>query len=241
MKRSPQEKQALREQFRKMTAAQKADYIYTYFKWPILLGLIVLLILGNGIYRQLTRKDPAVYLGLVNVSVGPDLEAALTAGYLEYAGLSPEDREVQVYTGLYLSEDASTENHQYAYASRMKVMAAINARELDVVLMNREAYDNFSQNGYLLPLSGLSPALEPYLAENEVVLEDNSIEVQLGEADEYKIVTEVSANAMEITQLPLFREAAFPASVYAGIIANTPRQAQSLSYLNYLLANPRPE
>jgi len=238
MYRRPEEITALKESFRSMDAAQKADYIYTYFKWPILLALIGLLIVGNGVFRHITRKEPAVYLGLANVSVGSDLESALTAGFLEHAGLSPEDSLVQLYTGLYISQDASTENHQYAYASQMKVMAAINARELDVVLMNREAYDSFSRSGYLLPLSGLSPALGPYLAENEVVLEDNSIEVQLGEAEEYKIVTETAANAIQVTQLPLFRAAGFPAPVYAGIIANTPRPDPSLAYLNYLLTHP---
>lgn len=238
MYRRPEEIAALKESFRSMDAAQKADYIYTYFKWPILLGLIGLLIVGNGIYRQLTRKDTAVYLGFVNVSIGSDLEAALTGGYLDHAGLSPEHSQVQIYTGLYLSQDASTENHQYAYASQMKIMAAINARELDVVLMNREAYDSFSQNGYLLPLSGLSPALEPYLTENDVVLEDNSIEVQLREETEYRIVTEPSVNGIEVSAFPLFQKAGFQEPVYAGIIANTPRQNQSLAYLNYLLAHP---
>ena len=41
-----------------------------------------------------------------------------------------------MYSALYLSDDPEAENHEYAYASQLKLMGAINAGSLDVVLMN---------------------------------------------------------------------------------------------------------
>lgn len=35
---------------------------------------------------------------------------------------------------MYLADDPSPENHQYGYASKLKLMAAIEAKQLDVVL-----------------------------------------------------------------------------------------------------------
>lgn len=236
MKLSQQERDSLRENFRKMDTRAKVDYIYTYFKWYILLGVIALMVLGSAVYRQVTKKDTVIYLGLVNVSVGTDLETALTLDFLEDTGLNPKQNQIQVYSGLYLSDESSAENHEYAYASRMKLMAAVNAKQLDVVLMNREAYNILSQSGYLLDLSGCATALAPYLTENDVVLEDNSIEFQLNEADEHRIITEQAVNGMDVSQLSLFRNAGFPDSVYIGIIGNSPRYSVTIQYLEYLVS-----
>lgn len=233
MKLSQQEKDSLRESFQKMDTRAKVDYIYTYFKWYILLGVVALMVLGSVVYRQVTKKDTVIYLGLVNVSVGTDLETALTLDFLEDADLNPKKNQIQVYSGLYLSDESSEENHEYAYASRMKLMAAVNAKQLDVVLMNREAYDILSQSGYLLDLSGCATELAPYLTENNVVHEDNSIEFQLNEADEHRIITERAVNGMDVSQLSIFRNAGFHDSVYIGIIANSPRSSAAVGYLEY--------
>lgn len=236
MERSPEEIAALRESFRKMDAAHKAEYIYMYYKWFILLGLVVLTILGNTLYRQLTKKDVTLYLGMANVSVGTELERTMTTDFLQWLGQNPRKNEILVYNGLYLSDDAATEDHQYAYASRMKVMATVSAQRLDVLLMNREAYDLLSQSGYLLPLTMLPESLTPYLTENEVVLESNAIDVQLNTAEEYRVVTQTVTNGLDVSGFPLFRNAGFDGTVYMGFIGNTPRTEAAVSYLEYLLA-----
>lgn len=236
MKRSPEEIAALRESFRKMDTAHKAEYIYTYYKWFILLGIVVLVIFGNTLHRQLTKKDVTLYVGMANVSVGTELEQALTADFLEHLGQNPKKNEVLVYKGLYLSSNASTEDHQYAYASQMKVMAAVNAKKLDLVLMNREAYDLLSQTGYLLPLTALPERLLPYRTENEVILESNAIDVQLNNAEDYRIVTETVPNGLNVSAFPLFQNAGFDGAVYIGLIANTPHPDTAVSYLEYLLS-----
>lgn len=236
MKRSPEEIAALRESFRKMDTAHKAEYIYMYYKWFILLGLVALIILGNTLHRQLTKKDVTLYLGLANVSIGTELEQTVTVDFLEWLGQNPKKNEVLAYKGLYLSANASTEDHQYAYASKMKVMAAVNAQRLDVVLMNREAYDLLSRSGYLLPLAELPENLTPYLTENEVILEDNSIDVQLNNAEEYRIVTQTAVNGLNVSEFPLFRDAGFDGAVYIGFLANIPHYDTAVSYLEYLIA-----
>lgn len=153
MKLSPQERAERRDAFRRMDARQKADYIFAYYKAPILLGVILIAVLCSAIHRQLTRKEPVLYAALVNVSVGEALGDTLTAQFLEASGADARRQEVYLYRDLYLSDDASVVNHEYAYASRLKLLGAINAKRLDVVLMNREGYDILSQSGYLLDLT----------------------------------------------------------------------------------------
>ena len=238
MKLSPQEKAARRAAFRAMSPARKADHIFTYYKWPILLTLIALFIFGYELHRELTRKEPVLYLALANVSVGGDLEQALTSDYLAAIGADPRRRELYLYSGLYLSEDADVLNHEYAYASQMKLMGAVESHRLDLALMNREAYDLLSHKGYLLELSELVTGTDAaLLCENEVVLSDNSVDVLLGVAEEEERVTESSANALAIADLPLFREAGFDGEVFLGLIGNSPRREEALSYLRYITGN----
>ncbi len=238
MKLPEKEKAAQRAAFRAMRPAQKLDHILTYYKWPILLGLIALVILGSVLHRQLTKKEPVLYLAFLNVSLGEDLEAHLTADYLAEAGFDGKKQEIYLYRDLYISENADTLNHEYAYASKMKLTGAISAQKLDLALMNREAYDIFSAQGFLLELSALPDELSPLLTENEVVVSDNSVDVLLGNEQEERRVTKSAANALAVSTLPLFRDAVFDGELYLGVLANSPRQEESLAYLRYVSGRP---
>ena len=241
MKLSAEQKAAHKAAFRNMTPAEKADYVFTYYKWPILLCLTAMIVLGSVVRHQLTKKDPVIYAALANVAVGEDMETALTGGYIAASGAGSR-AEVYLYSGLYLSEDADTVNHEYSYASHIKVMGAIQTGKMDVILMNREAYDLCSRRGYLADLrellAGAGPelaaVLEPVHTENDVIVSDNSLEYLLNEADEQEVILEPAVNAAEISGLPLFAGAGFDSEVYIGVIANSTRTDEVLKYLSYI-------
>ncbi len=241
MKLSEREKAAHRAAFRSLSPAKKLDHIFTYYKWPILLTLLALLVLGSAVHRQLTKKEPVLYLGLANVSVGSEMESRLTDGFLRAGGGDPARQQVYLYRDLYLSENAAMENHEYAFASRTVLNGATETRKLDLLLLNREAYDLLSHGGYLLdlaPLLGEDAALAPRLTTNTVVLEDNAIAYQLGEAERREQITESVSNGLELTDLPLLEAAGFPEEIYLGVLANSPRIDAVLQYLQYLASSP---
>ena len=155
MSLTKEETAARRAAFQKMSLAGKLEYIFTYFKLPILLGLVALYLVCSAAYRQITKKEVILYTAHINISAGDELEARLTGGFLSASGANPKRTEIDLSRGLYLSDNPSLENHEYQYASSLKLMAAISAEQMDVVLMNQEGYDIFSQRGYLLDLSGL--------------------------------------------------------------------------------------
>ena len=234
MKLPEHEKAAYRAAFQAMSPAKKAEHIFTYYKWWILLILIFLFILVSTIHRKLTQKDPVLYMAIVNIALGEDVEKELTADFLAEAGFNERKQEVYLYRELYLSENADTLNHEYAYASKMKLTGAMSAEKLDLVLMNREAYDILSRQGYLLELTSVPETLSPLLTENEVVLSDNSVDVLLGNAEQEEYITQTISNALVISSLPLFQRAGFDGELYIGIIANSPRQEEAAAYLRYL-------
>lgn len=240
---NPREKAANKEAYRRMSPSEKLDYIRTYYWGPILLAAIALVVLGTSLHRHFTKKDKILYTALANVSIGEDLEGVLHQDYLTYREMNPKKTEIVFYRDMYLSDNPSAQNHEVAYASKIKLLAVINAKKLDFIMMNSESYDILSGSDYLLDLSEISGQdenlfrdLEPLLTENDVILDDNAIEYNLNEADIYQSVTKAVKNGIDLSAVPAIKSAGFPDAVYMGIIANTPRLAECCEYLRYILS-----
>ncbi|MBR1828986.1 MAG: hypothetical protein IJ781_05685, partial [Atopobiaceae bacterium] len=77
------ERRAHREAFRKMSLAQKAEYIFAYYKLPLVLAFIALVAVGSVLHQRLTTKDALLYVGMANVSVNEEAERVLTSDYVE--------------------------------------------------------------------------------------------------------------------------------------------------------------
>lgn len=242
MSLTPEERVQRKAFFRQMAPAEKVDYIATYYRISILAGLLLLILLGFWIYGAASRKEPILYLGYVNVSVREEMRCQLTEGYVTFSGHDPDRCEVIADQPLYLSQDPSAANHQYEYASQMKLMASIAAGQLDLVFMNQEGYDTLSQKGYLRDLEEFllqDPALydriREYLTGNTVVLEDNATEYVLNETDSYQAVTETRFNALNVTSFPQFeQDGGLTGQVYLGVLAEGPRLDTALDYIRYL-------
>ena len=235
---TPEERQKKKEQFAAMSPRKKAEHIWEYYRAHIFLAVIILAILVSSFRSVAARKDPVLYMALTNVTVSEALETGLTDDFLTSRKYNTKKQEIYLHKDLYISGNPSAENAEYAYTSGLKIMAIIESETMDLVLMNQEAYDLCSSSGYLLDLTELidpeDPRFSPYLTENLVILEDNSMEVSLGEAEEYTAVTETVLNALEVTGLPLFENAGFSGQVYLGIAANSPRLDACADYLLFL-------
>ena len=229
------ERRAHREAFRKMSLAQKAEYIFAYYKLPLVLAVIALVAVGSVLPQRLTTKDALLYVGMANVSVNEEAERVLTSDYVEATGRNTRDQEVYLYRDLYLSDAEETLDHQYSYASRLKLLATIDAQQLDVIIMSRQSYDLLSHSDYLMDLSGVSgipDTLIGRLESNDVIIEDNDLELKLGEAQSYEATTKQATNAIDISGLGPFQD--FSDDVYLGFIGNTPRLDEALSYLEHI-------
>jgi len=221
---------------------KKLEYIWDYYKLPLAVLGIFLYAIIYMTYRHLTYKEPILYTALVNVNAGESLTEQLDTGFLDTTGRNASQNRLYLYSGLYLTDDENSAYHEYTYASRMKILAAIDGELLDVVLMDREAFDAFSQNGYLCNIDELlqieAPSLyqdmEPFIVENTFIVEDNSFELQFDSSLTYNAITEEYPMGLDISQAGLIEQAGFKETVYLGIIANSPRKDTALAYLQYL-------
>ena len=236
------EREAHRQAFRAMSLPQKLEYVFAYYKLPLVLVFIAAVALGSVLNYQLTHKEPVLYVAYCNVGLPEEQDQELFDGFLASMGANPKTQESYRYYNLYLSEAEESVDHQYSYASRLKTLAAVDAEELDVVFMNQGAYDLLSASGFLVDLQktcvgdlALPAGAGKRIETNTVVLSDNSVEVELGEADQYVADTVEAANALSLDDLPLMAGYPEDEEFYLGIIANTPRLETSVAYLAYVL------
>jgi len=220
------------------------QYLWDYYKLPLAAAAIALYIVLYAVYGHFTHKDTALYAALVNVSVGENLTEELSSCFLTAQDLDPDANTIQLYSGLFLTDDENNIYHEYTYASRLKILASIDAEQMDVALMDKQAFDAFSQNGYLSNINELlaeqAPALHrqlaPYFVTNTVILEDNSKDLLLDDSAIYHAKTQEYPMGLDLSDSPLIQKGGFQETVYLGIIKNSPRMHTVFDYLKYLFA-----
>lgn len=243
MKRLPKD-----ENLSTLRGWKKLQYIWDYYKFPLVVLCIFIYAICYIGYRKFTDKDVVLYTAVVNVVMGENLTEQLGNDFVDYLNLDPSENELCLYTGLYLTDDELNAYHEYTYASRMKILAGIEGKMLDVVLMNKEAFDAFAQNGYLCNLDELlsekSPSLYECLSDDlvngMVILEDNSSDLLFDDSISYRAVTEEYPMGLVLSNSPFIRQAGFEDTVYLGILANSPRMDAAISYLEYLFSETAP-
>lgn len=201
---------------KRLHGKDRLQYIWDYYKLHMAIILIFLYIIGYILYGQLTHKESVLYTAFVNVNAGEEVTTQLTSDFIKHLDLSPSKNKVYTYTGLYLTTNDSNPYFEYTYASRTKILGAIGAEQLDIVLMNKEAFDAFSEAGYLCDLKTLLSEQAPDFYQN---FADFLV-------DQY---------GLDVSKIGLISEAGFDDIVYAGIVENSQRKETAMEYLKYIL------
>lgn len=222
----------------------KARYIWDYYKLPVIFFCIVLYIIGYTVYGHYTQKTPVLSVAFVNFAPGEELSEQLGNDFLKTLKINDSENEIRLYKGLYLTDNENDPNHEYTYASRMKILGSIDSKSLDVVLMNKEAFDAFSQNGYLCNLedlikgtdSQLYQKVAPFLQTNTEILKDNSLDVYLDHSVTYSAQTTEYSMGLDLSESGYIKNAGMNGTVYLGVISNSPHLSEAVSYIDYLFA-----
>ncbi len=232
--RQDNEKTKSLETLRSLHGVKKLQYIWDYYKLPLFITGVLLYAVIYVAYRHLTYKDTSLYVALVNVNAGESLTEQLENGFLDAADIDASSNKLQLYSGLYLTDDADSPYFEYTYASRVKILAAIDGEMLDAVLLDKEAFDAFSQNGYLCRIDELLSAEYPDFYSDIAPFIENNIFIKDNSSITYSAVTEEYPMGMDLSQAKLIRQAGFDEPVYFGIIANSQRKDMAVRYLEYL-------
>ena len=132
---------------------KRLGYIWDYYKFPIIVFLMIIYVLGYISYRQLTKKENLLSIASINIDLSEADISHFSKDYLEHKGSSQKRYQITFYNHLISQGDPNDgASYEYAYASSMKLLAMMTAKSLDIVLMDEKAYHTFSSNGYLYSL-----------------------------------------------------------------------------------------
>lgn len=233
-----------RQKLKDLKGRKKIQYIWDYYKIPILVVLAVVIGVSSYVRTILSEKEAVLYTTVVDMEYDEALAKKMDTDFVsDCLGLNPSRQEVFLSPTTFFTEEEADMNIQYAIALQTRTLADLSAHRMDVVLMDQKALDGYAGEGYLMDLdtflSEQEPALldelQPFLTRATVILSDNQSEVLLNEELEYEAVTEEQAVGINVSDWPFFADAGLPAPLYLGIINNSERPEMVLQYLHYLL------
>ena len=56
-----------KEKWQAMDKKKKAQYVWDYYKWPILIVIVILIVAVDMIYISITKKDPVMTVAMFNM------------------------------------------------------------------------------------------------------------------------------------------------------------------------------
>jgi len=141
--------QAERNKLREMTFKKKLEYIWDYYKFPIIGFFVVLIFIGSLLNIRYFNPPPGTALfvawsaGFATEEQLDDLKNILGERIIDEA----ENEEVSI--SLFLESEV---NPAFSSANAQRLVAMVAAGEIDVFITDKQLLEEFSENGILMPL-----------------------------------------------------------------------------------------
>lgn len=166
-----------REALKHGTPREKLAYFWYYYKWYVIIGVIVIAMIASFIQQYLNRKDTAFYAVLLNASLldqtateQPDFITA----FADKEGIDLAKNEITFDTSIRVVEDSMDET---SVTSSQKLMVYVAANELDTMITDLDSFQKYANSSLFYDLRDVLTeeqiqTLEPYFyyVDREVVL-----------------------------------------------------------------------
>lgn len=216
-----------RSKLKSMSFPEKADYIWTYYKAPILISVCVLALIISTVYHFLTNNQESIMYSMVlnaNIQEMNSEESNLFDDYLEKRGYDPKKYTVTQNTSMIINP---SENGNNTDPQTYAVLAALlMSSTVDNLLTDEETFRFISDAGYIMPLSDYlsEEKISQYESENRIVY---GVDPETQKSTAYGIRldgSQIIGNSPMFTKTPVF-----------GMIYAAPNEETSLDFLDYLL------
>lgn len=219
--------------FRELTWKEKIWYIREYYRVYIILGLIFAIIAGSLLYHYIFElRDTLIYGMTINVATSEDTVEDFTSDYLSYADADKKEYEVIFENNLYMGTDNGIDASS-DYGTVMKTSSVIAARQLDFLLCNTDAFENYEAVAGFYDLKELLPEdLYAQLeAEGRIIVGQPTNEESALRMDEYAMAIDITDTEFaETYSLNPYQGG----SLYLGIITNTKRPEECVNLIRYI-------
>ena len=147
------------EKFKAMTPKQKLEHIWEYYRWHILVAVVLVFSLGSWIYGAVTEKDPIMQVEMIN-AYGNTPNSEAFQEFLEQEGLPYYEDAVIVGKNIQMTGPDPSAN----YAAAQMLFCTLAAGEPDLIFWDTDQVIPQLDGGPLLDLREILPEelLEKY-------------------------------------------------------------------------------
>lgn len=240
-----------REALKHGTPKQKFTYFMDYYKWYVIIAVIIIIVGVYTVREILNRKDTALYTCLLN-TIELETAAEYNAGFAETINLDTDTWQLIFDANTWIDVNSMDEN---TMANSQKLMAHLAAGELDIMITDKDSITNYAyQDNFLTMEELLSPEeyekYEPYfyyidkttLEEwNAYISDPNNLMLDISydfpdprkpeEMDDPAAIGIFLDECEELRKNYYFRSD----DVVFTVFGNTSRRETALQYLEYLM------
>lgn len=137
-----------REAIKHGTFQQKYQYFKDYYRIPVIVALLTIVLIGSLIYSFVTHKDSEFYAAMLNC-LPYEKNEWLMEEYVQYAGIDLDEYSVIFDTSIYYRLNS---NDADSYAAAQKLFTYSGAGALDVMLGGGDEFAFFANSSMFLDL-----------------------------------------------------------------------------------------
>lgn len=240
-----------REKIKNGTSKEKAAYFWDYYKWYVIVPLIVIIFLGTTIYQKVTAPEiilNGVLLNTYNTNSDEGSQEVIN-NFSELQKIDTKEYAVTLNTNMTfdVTDNSGTAN----YDSVQALMAWVAAGSVDFICADHESLTDFAYNGYFVDLREYLTKeeiqkYEPYFLYIDTAT-SKALEEALDDYDNDSFVSIPDCKEPETMKDPIpvmidFSKNAKLSKIYAnadslalGIAANAPNKDRLLEFLDFLI------
>ncbi len=165
-----------REALKNSTPKQKLAYFWYYYKWHVIISVVVIGMIVSFIYQFVNRRDTAFEAVLLNASLYDQMSSEqpdFIADFAEKEGIDLNTSDITFDTSIRIEQDSMDET---TVTSSQKLMVYVAAGELDCMITDFGSFQKYANSSTFYDLRDILTeeqiqALEPYFyyVDREVV------------------------------------------------------------------------
>lgn len=215
----------LREDMAPMTFREKADHLWTYYYWVLIvlaLAIMIVCIIASSVKNL---KTEVLISGVfVNADIGLEGRGYLDEQYFEKLDGIPEKQKILI-TDINFQDPNTYEEIEFTYNATLRLMAMLGAEEVDYMVMDKLGLEYYLGQDIFADLN-------EFLTEEELEHWKDELIYLTYEEDEITIPVAINIKNTAFGQKYLTTEE----DQYIGFAANTPRPEACKLLWEYLKA-----
>lgn len=142
-----------KDRFKELNTSKKLQYIWDYYKAPILIVVAVLFVLVSFIRNRLAYKPTVFNLVMIDSNVTDLIEGSLLDGFASYCkDFDPDTQQIS----LHADYDSSTFD-EGIYSNRQRILAEYNVGSIDATIAPKKVIEDLGQSQTFGDLKDILP------------------------------------------------------------------------------------